>query len=62
MPGFVGEMCPAILHLRDARIRIVRMRPILIAALLWSLPIEPGQIGAGGVSMPEACASFLRNS
>lgn len=46
MFGLVGEMGAPILHLRDARVRIVRMYPILIAPFLRALPIDARQIGS----------------
>ena len=44
MLGFVGQMRPAVFHLRDLRIRIVRVRPVLIRRLLLPLPIQPRQV------------------
>ena len=46
----VGEMRPAVLHLRDLGVRIVRMRPVVIRALLLAFPIDPRQVGARGCS------------
>ena len=44
MLGFVGQMRPAIFHLRDLRIGIVRVRPVFVRGLLLALPIEPRQV------------------
>ena len=44
MLGFVGQMRPTIFHLRDLRIRIVRVRPLLIRRLLLPLAIQPRQV------------------
>jgi hypothetical protein len=38
--GLVGQMRPAILHLRDSRVGIVWMGPIVIGALLLPFPID----------------------
>ena len=42
--GFVGQMRPAILHLRDLRIGIGRVRPVFVRRLLLPLPIQPRQV------------------
>ena len=42
--GFVREGRAAVLHLRDARVRVVRMLPVRVAALLRARPIQPRQI------------------
>jgi hypothetical protein len=52
MLGFVGEVRPAVLHLRDLRVGVVRMRPVVVRL--------PGP--RVGVSMPEACASLIKKS
>ena len=36
----------AVLHLRDARVGIVRMAPVCVAALLRALPIQARQVGS----------------
>ena len=41
-------MRAAVLHLRDLRIGIVRMRPVLVRPLLLPFPIEPRQLGPRG--------------
>ena len=41
--GLVGQMRPAILHLRDAGLGVVRVPPLAVPALLRPLPIEPRQ-------------------
>ena len=46
MLGFVGQVGPPVLHLGDLRVGIVRIRPIVVRALLLPLPIEPRQIRA----------------
>jgi hypothetical protein len=59
----VGQVRPPILHLRDLRIGIVRMGPVIIRPLPLALPIDPRQIPPRvGVSMPEACASLVQKS
>jgi hypothetical protein len=45
MLGFVREMRAAVFHLRDARVGVVRMPPLDVAAFLRALSIEPRQIG-----------------
>ena len=45
--SLVGQVRPAVLHLRDLRVRVLRMRPILVRALLPPLPVEARQLGAG---------------
>ena len=42
--GFVREVRAAVLHLRDARVGVVRMLPVRVAALLRARPIQPRQI------------------
>ena len=44
MLGLVGQMRAAIFHLRDLRIRIVRVRPVFVRRLLLALPIQPRQV------------------
>jgi len=39
--GFVRQMCPAISHLGDPRVSIMRIHPILIAGLVLPRAIEP---------------------
>ena len=46
MLGLVRQVRPPILHLRDLRVGIVRMGPVVVRALLLPLPIEPRQIRA----------------
>ena len=42
--GCVREVRAAVLHLRDARVGVVRMMPVRVAALLRARPIQPRQI------------------
>ena len=42
--GLVRQVRAAVLHLRDLRVGIVRMRPVVVRALLLPLPIEPRQV------------------
>lgn len=42
---FVREMRPPILHLGDLRVGIMRMRPVVIGALLLASPIDPREVG-----------------
>ncbi len=44
--SLVREMYAPVLHLRDARVRIVRMSPVRVPAFLGALPIEAGQVRA----------------
>ena len=44
--GLVSHACPAVLHLRDLRVRVLRMRPVVVRALLRTFPVEAGQLGA----------------
>jgi hypothetical protein len=46
----MSQMRPAILHLRDLGVGIVRMRPVVIRALPLALPIDARQIGTRGRS------------
>ena len=46
--GGVRQMRAAVLHLRDLRIGIVRVGPVLVRPLLLPLPVEPGQLGPRG--------------
>jgi hypothetical protein len=42
----VREVCATVLHLRDARIRIVGMSPLRVSTFLGTLPIEPREVRA----------------
>ena len=42
--SFVRKVRAAVLHLRDARVGVVRMLPVRVAALLRARPIQPRQI------------------
>ena len=46
MLGLVREMRPAVLHLGNLGVGIVRMAPVVIRAFLLPLPIDSRQIGA----------------
>ena len=46
MLGLVGQMRAAIFHLRDLRIGIVGIRPVLVRGLLLALPVQPRQVVA----------------
>ena len=46
MLGLVREMRPAVLHLGNLGVGIVRMGPVVIRAFLLPLPIDARQIGA----------------
>jgi hypothetical protein len=52
MLGLLGQMSPAILHLRDLGVGIVRMGPVMIRPLLLALPIDARQVGLSGSSCP----------
>ena len=45
--GLVREVRATVLHLRDARVRVVRMLPVRVAALLRAGAIESRQIRPG---------------
>jgi hypothetical protein len=45
--GLVRQVRAPVFHLRDLRVRIVRMGPIVVRALLLPFPIDPRQVGAG---------------
>ena len=62
MLGLVGQMRAAILHLRDLRIRIMRVLPFIVRTLPCALAVQFRQLLARGVSIPDSCASPLRNS
>jgi hypothetical protein len=62
-PSVRPSVRPSIVHLCDLGVGIVRVRPIVIRALLLSLPIDADQVGARvGVPMPEVFAGVVRNS
>ena len=44
MLGGVRQMRAAVLHLGDLRVRIVRVGPVRVRALLLAGPVEPGQL------------------
>ena len=39
------QMRPTVLHLRDPRVRIIRMRPVVVRALVLAFQIDPRQVG-----------------
>ena len=43
MLGGVRQMRAAVLHLRDFRVRVVGVGPVVVRPLLLALPVEPGQ-------------------
>ena len=45
-------MRPAVLHLRDLRVGIVWMRPVVVRGLLLPFPIDPRQVGTRRCSDP----------
>ena len=45
MLGFVGQVRAAILHLRDACFRVVRIHPLLVGQRLLALAIESLALG-----------------
>ncbi len=45
MLGLVGQVLPPVFHLRDPRIRIVRMGPFGVRRLLLAGSVEPRQLG-----------------
>ena len=55
--GFVREVCAAVLHLRDARVGVVWMLPVRVAALLRAGRSNRARSARVGVAMPDACAS-----
>ena len=48
MLGFVGQVRPAIFHLRDLRIGIPRMFPVLVRGFLLALAVQARQVLARG--------------
>ena len=58
--GFISRLVPAILHLRDLGVRIVRMHPVVIGAFA-QFPIDPRQVSAREVPIPEDFARYVRN-
>ena len=62
MLGLVSKVRPAILHLRDFRVGIVRMLPVVVRALVLPLAIEARHVLARGRRDAEACASRVKNS
>src|SRR5690349_21582839 len=60
--GLVGQVRPPVLHLRYARIRIVRVHPFFVRPLLAALAIQSLQLSACGVGIPDCWANFRRNS
>ncbi len=48
MLGFVGQVCPPVLHLRDCRVGIVLKVSVVVRPLLLPLPVDAGEIGACG--------------
>jgi hypothetical protein len=52
MLGFVGEVRLAVLHLRDLRVGVVRMRPVVVRFLLLPLAIEACQVHASASRCP----------
>ena len=46
--GRTRQMRPAVFHLRDLRVGIVRMRPVVVGPFLLALPVEPRQLHPGG--------------
>src|SRR5437870_11313394 len=44
MFGFVCQVCPSVFHLRDARIRIVRIHPLPIRPLAHTLSVQLRQL------------------
>jgi hypothetical protein len=52
--GLVGQMRPAILHLGDRGVGIVRMGPVVIRALLLRFPIDPRTMVRRRLVQPDA--------
>jgi len=46
MLGFVRQVRAAVLHLRDLRVGVLRMRPVVVRPFLLPLPIEARQVRA----------------
>ena len=40
----VGQVGAAVLHLRDLRVRVLRVGPVVVGTLLRPFPVEPGQL------------------
>ena len=62
MLGFVRQVRPAVLHLRDLRVGIVRMRPVVIRSLLLPLPIDASQVLARRRLDARGLASCVKKS
>jgi len=60
--GFMRQVRPAVFHLGDFSVGIERMRPIVVGPFLRACPISARQSSRVGVSIPDACASCVRNS
>jgi hypothetical protein len=60
--GFVRQMRPAIFHLRDLGIGIVRMGPVVIRPFFLRLRSMRAKSARVGVPIPDALASVVRNS
>ena len=58
--GLVREVRAAVLHLRDARVGVVRMPPVGVAALLRAVRSNRARSARVGVAMPDACASRVK--
>jgi len=62
MLGFVGQVRPPVFHLRDLRVGIMRMGPVSFDPFFFRFRSMRARSARVGVSMPDACASFVRKS
>ena len=62
----VGKVGAAVLHLRDLRVRVLRVGPVVVGTLLRPFPVQPGQLRLcrrrnarrGGQSVQEGLVAF----
>jgi hypothetical protein len=60
--GLVRQMRPAVFHLRNLGVGIVRMRPVIIEPFFFCFRSIGAKSARVGVPIPEALASVVRNS
>jgi hypothetical protein len=60
--GFVRQVRTSILHLGDLGIRILGMGPVVVRTLFFRFRSRRARSSRVGVSIPEAFASWVRNS
>ena len=60
MLDLVSQMRATILHLRDARIRILRVRPVVVGALLLSFAVKARKLFTAGIFDSRSSGQFLQ--